>query len=257
MLRARAISSRVVNVLFPAPVLVNPALVDATNYVVSTPSGLVPTAAVTAVGGQTDRVRLEISTDIALGIAHSLHLLPGILLVGGGPLGDVDADFSWWGQRLRMSSPVAHFARESGPPIQPGVFFAPGGGPGSIVEVAEVGVCSRAYDVYRIPGVVPTYNGLLAVWGSGVPNTIDPGVATFGDPQRCEARFALVDLRSETVDPLTEVSVTGTSRQVYDPARFSLLNSPAWHIWDGSGLSVRVADTTQPLGPPIDTPVVF
>lgn len=141
------------------------------------------------------------------------------------------------------------------------VFFSPslvpGGGAGSTLQVDDVAACTKAYDTYSFP---PTADpnvfmtaglGLVPVPGSLLNG---PDVLVTGFYRLREAQFNLSLHPSDTLPPMVDVGATITLTQTYDPARFSLLNNPAWHLADGTGLPFVVADNLSPLGPPVVAP---
>jgi hypothetical protein len=141
------------------------------------------------------------------------------------------------------------------------VFFSPalvpGGSVGSILQVDDVSVCTKAYDTYRFPvtedpNVFTTHGASVVPVGGSLLN--GPDVLVTGFYRLREAQHNLTLRPTDRVTAPVDLGATMTLKQTYDPARFSLLNNAAWHLADGSGLSFVVADNLSPLGPPVVAP---
>ena len=141
------------------------------------------------------------------------------------------------------------------------VFFSPSLLPGlvgqSTIRVDEVQTCTRASDVYKPPAEVDPFP--LYTHGGGlvpaISTTLSPGfvlIAPFARLAGAKTNVGLAekDSPSRPVDIGASITLT----QVYDPARFSLLNSTGWHLFDNSGLSFVVADNLTAVGSPVVGP---
>lgn len=144
------------------------------------------------------------------------------------------------------------------------VFFSPSLVPGALgqssISVDDVQVCTRAYDVYRPPPELDP--APLYTHGGGlVPTpttTLSGSFVLFAKFDRLTG--AKTNLAFKPTDALprpVDVGASITLTQVYDPARFSLLNNTAWHLFDNSGLAFVVADNLSPVGAPVVSTVTY
>lgn len=143
------------------------------------------------------------------------------------------------------------------------VFFSPALLPSlttpSSISVDEVQVCTRAYDVYKFPEEIdplPLYThggGLVPSFGS----VLSPGFVLFSNFARLTGmQTNLTSTPKDDVPRPVDVGASIVLKQVYDPNRFSLLNNPAWHLFDNSGRPFITADNLSPVGPVVVGPSI-
>lgn len=137
------------------------------------------------------------------------------------------------------------------------VFFSPALIPGlampSSIQVDDVKVCTKAYDVYKPPvdvDPIPLYTHGGGLVPSLAGSTLSPSVVLFTNFYRLGGAKTIVRAKqAERVQRPVDIGADITLRQIYDPARFSLLNSTGWHLFDNSPLPFVVADNLNPVGP--------
>ena len=129
---------------------------------------------------------------------------------------------------------------------------------GSFIQVEEVSVCTRAYDVYTFPVPVDpiplfTFSPTLAVSQVGLNNTV-----VWGSPFRLgETRIDLHDHQSDTVPLAVDGRCVVEVKEPWDPDYVALLNNPAWHLYDGTPRTFICADNLAPIPPGPDTTIVL
>lgn len=141
------------------------------------------------------------------------------------------------------------------------VFFSPALVPSlpgpSTIQVDDVSVCTRSYDVYSPPkdvDPIPLYTHGGGITGSLAGSVLSPTVVLFGgfNVIGAGAHLGLSSKHTDTIDTASDEAPTLQMLQVYDPARFGLLNNPAWELYGGVALPFVVADNLSPIGAPVD-----
>lgn len=134
------------------------------------------------------------------------------------------------------------------------VFFSPslvpGGAPNSSIQVDNISVCTRAYDVYTFPQPVDPIP--LFTYGGGLAGSVlGAGTVLFTNFYRLgEAKHDLTFKPKDVVVPPVDIYASFKLVQQYDPSRFSLLNDPSgtWGLgptW--LNLPFTTADNLHPV----------
>jgi hypothetical protein len=132
------------------------------------------------------------------------------------------------------------------------VFFSPAldvSAANSIIQVDEVSVCTRAYDVYTLPSI-PDPNP-LTTFGANQPyrTVLNREVLWASAARLGQARLDLADSQEETFLPPVEGVCTAVLHEVFDQTKVALLNVDNWVLFDGVGTSFICADNSAPVGP--------
>lgn len=145
------------------------------------------------------------------------------------------------------------------------VFFSPslvtGGAPNSSIQIDDVKACTQAYDTYTFPqpsdpqpfflhggGVVPT----------PIVSTLNSAVLFTNFYRFNEAKHKIHDRPKDTVPVLSDIGATIVLKEVWPPARVSLLNNPAWTTFDGVAgppYDFVLADNLSPFPAPTTGPI--
>ncbi|MFA5053940.1 MAG: hypothetical protein WC565_07765 [Parcubacteria group bacterium] len=129
---------------------------------------------------------------------------------------------------------------------------------GSVIQVDEVSVCTRAYDTYTFPVPVDpaplyTFSPNLAISHLGLHN-----VSLWATAFRLgEARMDLSDQPADTVPTAVDGRCVVEVKEPWDQDYVALLNNPAWHLYDGTPKSFICADNLAPIPPGPDTVIVL
>jgi hypothetical protein len=121
----------------------------------------------------------------------------------------------------------------------------------STIQVDEVSLCTRAYDVYEFPEPVdpPTLFTFSAI-GPGATAVIGPTTALWSSAERQGiARVNLTDNQEETMPVATDGPADATLVEPIDITRAGFLNDDRWVLYDGVGTSFITADNLTPIGP--------
>jgi hypothetical protein len=137
------------------------------------------------------------------------------------------------------------------------VFFSPSlnvAASNSVIEVEEVTCCTTAYDQYHFPQ--PVDPSPFYVWSPATPTVLgQAGVVLWGGfPRLGEARFELESYLEDTMPEAFDGCCSILMREPFDPSYVSLLNDPAWSMFDETHSTTPpmfiCADITQGPIPP-------
>lgn len=197
---------------------------------------------------------------------YTLILLSGALRTESGKLLYPDhITFQWVDTPATVSVPFDSFSGEVSGGIlgEPDgvVFFSPALNipvSGSVIQVDQVSVCTQAYDTYIPPVLVDppplySFSPNLAISQLGLNNTV-----LWASPFRLgEATIVLQDLRSDTVPTAVDGRCVVEVKEPWDQTFVSLLNNPAWHLYDGNPTAFICANNLAPIPPGPDTTIVL
>jgi hypothetical protein len=277
--RAKALSASKVNILFDSDLASDEYLTNPSSYSIQALTGgtLRRLNATSAVSTGPRSVEVTVDDLFYPNIAYTVFV-QNVTTTDGLSFPQSPAQFEWVPPTRSLSVPFRRFSGEvrSGSSDQnpdgaelfghPNgvVFFSPsliaGGAPNSQIQVDRVSACTQAGDTYSFPKTKDP--PAFYTHGAGVVPT--PAVATLNSAFVLFANFyrlgeAQHNLSLQPEDehvPLANEEAMFKLRQVYDPARFALLNSTGWHLFDGTGNPFVVADNLSPVGSPIDQPLL-
>lgn len=121
----------------------------------------------------------------------------------------------------------------------------------STIQVDEVSLCTRAYDVYEFPEPIdPPTLFTFSATGPGATAVIGPTTALWSSAERQGlARVNLTDSQEETMPAATDGPADATLVEPIDITRAGFLNDDRWVLYDGVGTSFITADNLTPIGP--------
>jgi hypothetical protein len=144
------------------------------------------------------------------------------------------------------------------------VFFSPAldvPAANSVIQIDEVDVCTRAFDVYTPPEIPDP--PVLFTYRAGVsPPVIGGGCVLWAPlPRLSEARLDLALKPSDVVRHAEDGPAAFTFREPWDHAYVSLLNNPAWSLYDGTlrtgpAYTFKTASNLAPIPPGPNTTIV-
>jgi hypothetical protein len=137
------------------------------------------------------------------------------------------------------------------------VFFSPAFGtsvPNSVIQVDNVSVCTRAFDVYTMPSLPDPQILFTFPAPSGTSGLIGAagGVLRASAYRLGLAVMNLSDAQEDTLLAPTDGTPEGLLEEPIDITRASFLNDDRWRIFPGTGASLGsflTADNTTPIGP--------
>jgi len=250
-----------VRAVFSENMLQNAALTDPVHYALTDLSNTpVSILSVEVEQSPVRSVVLTLGADLRDERHYKLTTLSGILTVSGKSLFPDTFVFQWIENLLRVAIPLERFSGE----VQNGlygihgglVFFSPAlvtAAANSIIDVDEVGVCTKAYDEYHFPAAIDP--PVLFTHGAGIVPT--PNVTTTNStavlwakfPRLMEATLELHNYLSDAVPKPVEDSCVIAMAEPWDPDYVSLLNNVAWKIFDNAGTPPRYFITANNLAP--------
>lgn len=260
---AVAQSRRKIRLHFSEPMLFDAEFTDPANFLLSGFDGTgIDVDRIEQVGPDTTRAQLILGTDLTPFMHYSLQIDALVRTVTGKSIWPEDVPLHWIEAIPRpISVSLSAFSGEvttgllGAPEGQ--VFFSPAFGlsvPASVIQVDNVSVCTRAYDVYTIPSL-PDPLILFTFpspWGGSPRLGAGGGVLRASAARLGLAEMALSDLRQDAVPPPMDGPVEGLLQEPIDITRASFLNDARWRIFPGTGAALgafHTADNLTPIGP--------
>lgn len=266
---ATAQSSTKVQLTFSTGMLQNAAYTNPVNYSVTDLNGAsVPVLAVTAVGTSPNRrVALELGTPLVPGGYYVATILsPPIQTVFTDPILPAYDLFRWdqaptTAGATTFTIKLSDFTGEVtggilGDPAGL-VFFSPSletAAPNSSIQVDDVSVCTRAFDVYTPPSP-PDPSPLYTFSSNGPSGTIGGSVLFAPFERLLGARINVTLQPSDALGPYVDGPAAAILSSSFDPAYVSLLNNSFWTLYDGLGTPFITANNLAPI-PPGPTQVI-
>jgi len=266
---ATAQSAVKVQLTFSTEMLQNSAYTNSVNYFVMDLNGAsIPILAVMAVGTSPNRrVALELGSPLVPGGYYVASVLsPPIQTVFTLPILPAYDLFRW--DQAPTSAGVTTFTIKLsdftgevtggilGDPLGL-VFFSPSlevAAPNSSIQVDDVSVCTRAFDVYTIPS--PPDPSPLYTFSSNGPSGTIGGSVLFAPFERLLGASLNFTLQpSDALGPYVDGPAAAILSEPFDPAYVSLLNNSFWTIYDGLGTPFITANNLAPI-PPGPTQVI-
>jgi hypothetical protein len=258
---ATAQSNTKVQLTFSVPMAQNLAYTNPANYTITDLNGVsLPILSVTAVGPSPNRrIVLRLGTPLVAGGYYvatiaSPPILSALLLT----IPDPTDLFQWTeskpGGVFRSDLKISDFSGEVtggilGEPLGL-VFFSPSldvAAPNSVIQVDNVSVCTRAYDVYTPPS--PIDPNPLYTWSSNGPQGNLGAVVLFGAFDRLlGARLDLTIKPSDALAPYMDGPAVAILAEPFDPAYVSLLNNSFWNMHPGT-VTFITANNLGPIPP--------
>lgn len=249
---ATAQSNTKVQLSFTSEMVQNAAFSDPASYTVSTVSGT-PIAVTSATpSGPTPitRVVLELASDLSPGAHYvaTIDTAAGIQASNGEPFLRESEVFQW--AQMLFSGPVSinidSFSGEvtGGLLGQPAgqIFFSPAldvAAADSSIQLDEVSLCTRAYDVYTPPSlpdpsILTTFGGVVTTLLNDADNVL------FATAERLGLfRANLVDSQAETMPTAVDGPADATLVETVDANRAGFLNVPRFTLFPGNSFSVN------------------
>lgn len=263
-----------VRVIFSEPMQKNSALVNRMQYVVNDLTG----ASISVLSVTAEQASGVVSTLLDLGIAlvsgrlYQIRVNSQIVSdAEGQPVQPNTQIIQWTERELSVEIPLQRFSGEVsgglyGDEREAQVFFSPAleaSAQGSVIQLDQVDVCTRADDKYILPPqldafrplMVHAYNEDGTLVPLGVPATTLNATDVLWVPgYRVDPSFAVGWRLSETMPAVTESTTVTIS--TWPAARASILNDPSWKLYDNLGGSYFItADNLTPL--PLDVVTVI
>lgn len=240
-------------VWFSVPMQVDSEFTDIGNYRVTDLKGNILVVGEVTTSGPSPVRRVEITLQDGYEFSpldyYSVTVEPAVVSTQGASVTPPSRVVQWrehlWAAKGvgPISIPIASFSGEvSGGLLgQPAgqIFFSPAleqAIANSTLEVDEVSLCTRAYDVYTIPPQVPdpvplrTWDGTAATHLVGGTNV---GVLYAPAERMGEARLDLSDLREETMPQAVDGPADGVLVEPIDILKGGFLNDARWGLADG------------------------
>lgn len=254
-----------VQLTFSTAMVQNTEYTDPASYTITDMNQTVlPITAATAVGPSPNRrLALDLGVELVPGGYYVATIVdPAVIAVNTLPVVP-DADLFQWNEAPRPigSQPIfiriSDFTGEVSGGIlgQPAgqVFFSPSleaPAPNSSIQVDEISVCTRAFDVYTPPG--PIDPEPLYTFGGAVSSTLGNSVLWAPFDRLLGAQINLEDHPADTLGPYTDGPATATLEEPLDITYLSLLNNSFWTLFDGVGTPFITANNLAPIppGPP-------
>jgi hypothetical protein len=201
------------------------------------------------------RVVLELGTDLVPGGYYVVRVSTDIQTSGSLNFYP-DHDLFQWEEMLTavnvgpISIGIGEFSGEFsggilGDPLGQ-VFFSPSleaAAPNSIIQVEEVSVCTRAYDVYEFPQLLDPQ----PLFTFGGPSSIGDNVLWAPADRLGQAQINLTDQQTDSVPSTVDGPCDATLHETWDPSRVGLLNNTGWGLYDGVVTPFIVADNLAPI----------
>jgi hypothetical protein len=260
---ATAQSRTKVQFTFSAAMLQNAAYTDPASYTFTDMNGVnLPILSVTAVGtSPNQRLALELGTDLVPGgyyVATIISLLvQNLFTVNITP----NTDLFQWNEAPRpvtvtpIHIKLSNFTGEVtggllGQPLGQ-IFFSPSleaVAPNSSIQVDEVSVCTRAFDVYTPPSP-PDPNPLYTFSTGGPSGTLGGAVLWARFDRLLGAQINLGLNQTDNLGLYADGPAVAILAEPFDPAYISLLNNSFWTTFDGVGTPFITANNLGPIPP--------
>jgi hypothetical protein len=258
---ATAQSKRKVVCIFSTAMLVDAALEDPANYVITDLGG--SAVSVSSVDPFLDgsRLTLNLGTDLASGGYYNITVDPSVHTSDGLSLSPPTSLFQWTAMEAALTTgPLSiSFAQFSGEVTggllgQPAglLFFSPALleiAPSSVIQVEEASLCTRGYDSYEFPQ--PIDPPPLFTFSAKAPQAVlGPTSVLWAPAERLGlARIILTDSHEETMPTAEDGPADATLVEPIDITRAGFLNDARWHLFDGAATTFITADNLTPIGP--------
>lgn len=260
---ATAQSSRKVRLDFSEAMPDDEVFTDPTNFVLRTVDGLqVAIEAIEHVGPDATRAQLILGQELRAMGYYSVQVGTAIETVLGRKVAPDKALFQW--KRSHARPIRIAFDRFSGevtggllgnPAGQ--VFFSPAFGASaanSVIQVDQVNVCTRAYDVYKPPSPIDPLPLFTFPGPPGTSSLIGAlgGVLMASAYRLGMAEMHLADLREDSMPSAVDGPAEGVLAEPIDITRASFLNDDRWRTFPAVGASLgafRTADNQTYIGP--------
>ena len=248
-----------VRLLFSATsMLVNAALTAISSYAVSyLNGGSFPIVKVEVEGPPSSPVAVALTLGTVMPadvVLLATVCSPDVLTVDGYPITNSICDFRWIPKPWKVHVPFQNLSKPGTTPRLDGqVFFSPAykvPAPRSAIQVTEVAVCTRAYDVYKVPDE-PYAPKVLATFKAGVTaNALCVGVPFASFPKLTGASTNVYDYRLDSVSEAIDSRCIATLTETLDPTRVARLNGVRWPLFTPSTPTPFIcAANLTPIGP--------
>ena len=268
------VSATKVRLLFSATsMMVNAALTAPTSYSVNYLNGpSFPIIRVEAEGPPNAPVAVALTLGTPMPantVLLATVVSPDVQTVEGYPITETTSDFRWIPKSFMVDVPFQElnepfgllgYKRTLGAPPQAGgqIFFSPAytnPAPRSAIQVTEVAVCTRAYDVYRVPDE-PYAPKVLSTFKVGAPTSVlGAGVSFATFDKLTGAKINLHDYEQDSVAAAADSRCIATVTETLDPARVARLNMINWPIFDGVSLTPFITAANLTPIPPGSTTI--
>jgi hypothetical protein len=261
--QAAAQAARKVQIAFSASMQVNGSFTNPSNYAVRDLNGnVIPVLAVAPAGNAPiTRAELTLGADLVKGGYYIAQVAAPVQTTGGLSMNPPIDVFRWNVMEAPITTgplviPIRNFSGEvSGGLLgQPAgqVFFSPAldvAAPNSVIQVEDVSLCTRAFDVYEFPN--PPDPTPFFIHGGGPVSLLGaPGVVLWAPAERLgQARVELGDMRADALPIPTDGLTEMTLFEPIDITRGGFLNDARWHLYDGSPTTFLTYDNLTPSGP--------
>jgi hypothetical protein len=261
--QAAAQAARKVQIAFSASMQVNGSFTNPSNYAVRDLNGnVIPVLAVAPAGNAPiTRAELTLGADLVKGGYYIAQVDAPVQTTGGLSMNPPIDVFRWNVMEAPITTgplviPIRNFSGEvSGGLLgQPAgqVFFSPAldvAAPNSVIQVEDVSLCTRAFDVYEFPN--PPDPTPFFIHGGGPVSLLGaPGVVLWAPAERLgQARVELGDMRADALPIPTDGLTEMTLFEPIDITRGGFLNDARWHLYDGSPTTFLTYDNLTPSGP--------
>jgi hypothetical protein len=249
---ALATSSTRVRAIFSSVMLNDASLSNPANYSITDFSG----NALTLVSAEPEQainpisVVLTLSAPLNEGYFYVCNVNSNIHTATGLNVLPSTSVFQWVSTVKQVSVPLSRFTGEViGPPFgNPAglVYFSPSlnvDTPNSIIQIEDVSVCTTAYDTYYPPNPRETSKIPLFTYSPNEPSPdpylLNQCVLWTPFPKLSDVMLDLEDMEEDFFQPPVDTSCSVLIKQQYALGYVSLLNDPAWYIFDNKhGTSV-------------------
>lgn len=256
-------SRRKILLTFSEAMTLNSAFIATTNYeVVSLKGEGLLVTGVHQTGPDNTRAYLTVASDLEPNGYYTVKILPSVTTLSGKFLLPDQVLFQWKEARSTIRIPITSFSGE----VASGLLGVPAGQAffspaldvsvaNSTLQVDSVSVCTRAYDVYSIPGIpdpLPLFTWPGPLTGGKSQIGAAGGVLIASAHRLGQAIMAIQNRVSDTMPDADDGPATGTLEEPIDITRASFLNDDRWRTFPGSGATLgafMLADNLTFIGP--------
>ena len=262
---ATAQSSKKIRLTFQVQMTINAAFEFAGSYQVRTVSGdpLTVVSAAHIDDGTDRKAEIIVDESLAPGAFYVVEVNSNITTADDQTLTPSTSLFQW---EYHVPEPIAvpfgNFSGEVsggllGTPAGQ-VFFSPAydiANTGSVIQVEEVNLCTRAFDVYEIPDIPdpPFLYTFSAPDSLLTASEIGAGTVLWAPAERVGlARINLADYPEDTYTPPVDGPADATLVETIDITSGGFLNDLRWETFPAATASIGVfttADNSGPIGP--------
>jgi hypothetical protein len=209
------------------------------------------------------RATLELDSNLAKGGYYVAEVDPAVTTTTALSISPTTDVFQWASMEAPIFTgpivvPIENFSGEVSDGIlgDPDglVFFSPAldvAVASSVIEIDEISVCTRAYDVYEAPQPLdPPFLYTFSPVGAAATSVLGVGTVLWAPPERVGlAHFELSEFAEDTMPTAVDGPADAILSEPIDITRASFLNDVRWQTFGGIATVFMTADNLTPIGP--------